>query len=400
MRPKPVRVLLVDHAPIIGGVEMMIRDLLTELDPARVAPTVVTDTASPMRGQFGPSVPEAAMPLPRLNRNPLAALDWLMAGIRLARFAWRAGPRALREAWSARGSAGAGAQIIQTFTTRTHLIGALAGRLSGAPVVWRMNDDTLPGSLAAIAGRVPRRIIAVSNYLRAHYGSSLQITDLIPDGVPLPVVIAQAEARRDFAPPIAPETLLVVLVARIVRWKGHGVFLRALAPLAADHPNLHGLMVGGWSPGDNVPGPLGGGEPYQKELEALVQSLGLTGRVTFMGHTNAAARVFAAADVVAHTSTRPEPFGRVIVEAMAAARPVVAAQAGGALEIVEPGVTGLLTPPGDVGALTEALHKMILNTDLRQRMGEAGRARAEREYSLKLMAERFTQVWEEVASRT
>ncbi len=398
MRAKPVRVLLVDHAPIVGGVEMMIRDLLTELDPARVAPTVVTDTASPMRGKFGPSVSEAAMPLPRLNRNPLAALDWLMAAIRLARFARRAGPRASFHRPGE--SAGAGAQIIQTFTTRTHLISALAGSLSGVPVVWRMNDDTLPRSLAAIAGRVPRRIITVSNYLRAHYGSSLQITDLIPDGVPLPVVISQAEARRDFAPRIAPETLLVVLVARIVRWKGHEVFLRALAPLAADHPNLHGLIVGGWSPGDNVPGPLGGGEPYQKELDALVQSLGLAGRVTFMGHTNAAVRVFAAADIVAHTSTLPEPFGRVIVEAMAAARPVVAAQAGGALEIVEPGVTGLLTPPGDVGALAEALHKMIVNADLRQRMGEAGRARAGREYSLKLMAERFTQVWEEVASPT
>lgn len=400
MRAKPVRVLLVDHAPIVGGVEMMIRDLLTELDPARVAPTVVTDTASPMRGKFSPKVPEAAMPLPRLNRNPLAALDWLMAAIRLARFARRAGPRAFIWPKGAKGSAGTSAQIIQTFTTRTHLISALAGRLSGVPVVWRMNDDTLPRSLAAIAGRAPRRIISVSNYLRAHYGSSLQITDLIPDGVPLPVVIAQAEARRDFAPRIAPETLLVVLVARIVRWKGHGIFLRALAGLAADHPNLHGLIVGSWSPGDNVPGPLGGGEPYQKELDALVQSLGLAGRVTFMGHTNAAVRVFAAADIVAHTSTLPEPFGRVIVEAMAAARPVVAAQAGGALEIVEPGVTGLLTPPGDVGAFVEALRKMIVNADLRQRMGEAGRARAGREYSLKLMAERFTQVWEEVASPT
>jgi len=381
MTALPVRVLLVDHAPIVGGVEMMIRDLLTELDPVRVAPTVVTDTASPMRGKFSLTVPEMALPLPRLNRNPLAALDWLIAALRLARFA--------RQSRT---------QIIQTFTTRTHLISALAGRLSGVPVVWRMNDDTLPRSLAAIAGRVPRRIISVSNYLREHYRSSLTITDLIPDGVPLPMVIPQAEARRDLSFP--PETLLIVLVARIVRWKGHRVFLHALAPLAADHPRLHGLMVGGWSPSDNVSGPLGGGEPYQKELESLVQSLGLTQRVTFMGHTSAAARVFAAADIVAHTSILSEPFGRVIVEAMAAARPVVAAQAGGALEIVEPDVTGLLTPPGDVGALTEALRKLMDDSALRQRMGEAGRARAEREYSLKLMAERFMQVWEEVASPT
>lgn len=380
MKSQPLRLLLVDHAPIMGGVEMMIRDLLTALDLAQVTPTVVTDVTSPMRGRFSASVPEIALPLTRLKRNPLAGLTLLSSAAALARAARRTN-----------------AQIIQTFTARTHLIGALAGGLARVPVVWRVNDDTLPRPIVRAVGQIPRRVIVVSDYLRQHYASALKVTDLIPDGVPLPSPISIQEARRHMHLP--EDALIVALVARLVRWKGHAVFLRALAQLIPEYSQLRGLIVGGWSEADNRPGPLAGGEPYQQELFALAQELGLKERVTFTGYTDATAYTFAAADVVAHTSILPEPFGRVIVEAMGAARPVIAARAGGVPEIVEDKITGLLTPPGDVDALAAALRQLLSDSALRHRMGEAGRARAEREYSVSRMAERFTEVWMEAARR-
>jgi glycosyltransferase involved in cell wall biosynthesis len=377
--PAPIRVLLVDHAPIIGGVEIMIRDLLTALDPARIAATVVTDRASPMRGRFGVGVPEIALPLTRLKQNPLAAVSLLQAAVRLAQASRRA-------------SAG----LIQTFTARTHLIGALAGRLARVPVIWRLNDDTLPRPLADLASRLPRRIISVSAHLQAHYGGVLRVTDLIPDGVPLPPLQSTAEARQLL--PVPASGLLVVLVARLVRWKGHAVFLRALAEVAPEFPDLHGLIAGGYTPADNQPGLLAGGAPYERELLAQVRELGLEGRITFLGHTSEATRVFAAADVVAHTSILPEPFGRVIIEAMAAGRPVVASAAGGPREIVLDGVTGLLAPPSDSAALAAALRRLLAGADFRLALGAAARRRAEAEYSLPLMAERFTRVWTECAA--
>jgi glycosyltransferase involved in cell wall biosynthesis len=379
--PAPIRVLLVDHAPIVGGVEIMIRDLLTALDPARVAAVVVTDQASPMRGRFGTGVTEIALPLTRLKQNPLAGVSLMQAAVRLARTA-----------------RGAGAGLLQTFTARTHLIGALAGRLARVPVVWRLNDDTLPRPLAAMAGWLPRRIISVSAHLRAHYAGTLRVTDLIPDGVPLPSLQSTFESRQ--ALPVPAGGLLVALVARLVRWKGHAVFLRALAELAPDFPDLHGLVVGGYTPAEDQPGLLAGGAPYERELLALTRDLGLAQRVTFLGHTDEAARVFAAADIVAHTSILPEPFGRVLIEAMAAGRPVVASAAGGPREIVEDGVTGLLTPPGDGHGLAAALRRLLAGAELRQAMGAAARQRAQAEYSLPVMAERFTQVWTECATRT
>jgi glycosyltransferase involved in cell wall biosynthesis len=368
----PLRVLLVDHAPIIGGVEVMLRDLLANLDPARVAATIATDIHSPMRGQFHPTLPEMGLPLPRLNRNPKALLDWLAAGIGLAR--------------AARQSR---AQLIQTFTARTHLISVVAGSVARLPVVWRLNDDTLPRSAARFVGRVPRRLIAVSAYLRDYYSGMLRVTDLIPDGLPLPPLQSQAEARRALNLPL--DAFIVVHVARLVRWKGQAVFLRALSRL----PEARGLVVGGASPADDVPGPLGGGESYRRELEALAHSLDVFERVMFMGHQSNIAPRLAAADVVAHTSTLPEPFGRVVVEAMAQGRPVVAARAGGILDIVEPNVTGLLTPPGDADALATALRTLQADASLREQLGRAGRARAEREFSVTNMTERFTQLWTE-----
>jgi glycosyltransferase involved in cell wall biosynthesis len=373
-----LRVLLIDHAPIIGGVERMIGELLGALDPAQVAPVIVTDTHSPMRGRFSAVYPEIALPLTRLKRNPFAAFSLISSAWQVARVARRRR-----------------ASVIQTFTARTHLIGALAGAMARVPVVWRLNDDTLYHALALALGRIPRRIIAVSAHLRLHYSAALRVTDVIPDGVPIPPLTTQAKARRTLNLPL--DAKIIVLAARMARWKGHAVFLRALRSLIEHDPSVLGIMVGGYSEADNVPGPLGGGEPYQRELIALAHELGLTEHVLFTGQAPSTLPYFAAADVVVHTSLLPEPFGRVLIEAMAAARPVVAVDAGGPREIVVPQVTGLLTPPGDAPALAEALMTLLKDSELRTRMGLAGRARAEREYSLACMAQRLTEVWRQTA---
>jgi glycosyltransferase involved in cell wall biosynthesis len=370
-----MKVLLVDHAPIAGGVEMMVRELLTALDPGRVQPVVVTDASSPMRGRFSAVYPEAALPLTRLKRNPLAGLSFANSALQLAQLARKQQ-----------------ADIIQTFTARTNLIGALAGRLAGVPVVWRLNDATLPPSLARLVGRWPRRIIAVSDYLRQFYAGRLTVTDLIPDGVPIDAGLPAEEARLRLELP--REATVVTLVARLVRWKGHAVFLKALAQLRPTYPSLQGVVVGGWTASDNQPGLLAGGEPYYHELLALRDSLGLTQQVQFTGHADQPGLYFSASDIVVHASTEPEPFGRVIVEAMAAGRPVIAAAAGGAREIVDDGTTGLLTRPGDVAALAAALGRLLQQPDLGRAMGLAGQARALRDYNLPLMAKRFTDVWQ------
>lgn len=378
MTRPPVRVLLVDHAPIIGGVEHMLRELLTALDRSCITPTVVTDSHSPMRGQFGAD--EIALPLTQLKHNPLALSALLAAGVQLA--------QAARQTQ---------AQVIHTFTARTHLIGAVAGPLAGVPLAWRLNDDTLTSAPARLVGRIPHRIVTVSAHLREHYRRILRTTDHIPDGVPVIAPLSRLEARHALGLP--NEVMIITLAARMVRWKGHSVFLRALAALTKEWPTLHGLLIGGYSTSDNVPGSLGGGEPYQHELLTLARKLGLTGQVTFTGQVAEIAPYFAASDIIIHTSLLPEPFGRVLIEAMMVGRPVIAADAGGPREIVRPGETGLLTSPGDPAALAQAITMLLSDADRRMQMGRAARDRAVTEYGLPQMANRFTRLWLNMADR-
>ena len=112
---RPVRVLLVDHAPFFGGSESFMLDLLSELDRSRFAPSIVTDPHSPVLDRLRDSgAPVLTTPLPRINRSPLFL--WRL---------WRAGAQLAQTARAAQ------ADLIHTFTARTHLIGAVASQLSG-----------------------------------------------------------------------------------------------------------------------------------------------------------------------------------------------------------------------------------------------------------------------------
>jgi glycosyltransferase involved in cell wall biosynthesis len=118
--------------------------------------------------------------------------------------------------------------------------------------------------------------------------------------------------------------------SRLSPWKGQHVLLEALAQCPE---SVVGLFVGD---------ALFGEDEYVQQIKQQVQDLGLTDRVHFLGFQSDVANLMGACDVVAHTSTAPEPFGRVIVEAMLCEKPVIAAAAGGAAELITHGETGLV----------------------------------------------------------
>lgn len=164
------------------------------------------------------------------------------------------------------------------------------------------------------------------------------------------------------------------LVATFARWKGHKVFIQALAQLAQDLP-VRGYIIGG---------PIyqtDGSQWSKEELEAEAHRLGLSGRLGFTGFIEDTPAAMRSLDVVVHASTSPEPFGMVIIEAMACGRAVIAAQAGGAAELFVPEENALAHPPGDAAALAKQMLRLISNSGLRTRLGTAGRAAAERSWS-------------------
>ena len=365
-----MNILLVDHAPFFGGAESFLLDLLTALDRQAFTPIIVTDPRSPVLERFvtiGEHV--VTTPLPQINRSPIFPWRLLDAGAHLARVA-----RNER------------ADVLHTFTARAHLIGAVAARMASIPIVWRICDDTLPAWALSLFARIPQRIVivAVSRWITRYY-PRLHLDGLVPDGARPPIDVSREHARAKLDLP--RDALIVAHVGRLVRWKGQDIFIRALAQAAQTVPQVRGLIVGAWHKEDERSGPLGGGKSYYDELSALADQLAAP--VAFAGFVREPGYIYAAADVVTHTSTSPEPFGRIVIEAMMAGCAVVAANAGALPEIVMDGQTGILTPPGDANALANALADLLTDANRRAQMGAAGKQRAETEYTLATMTHRM-----------
>jgi glycosyltransferase involved in cell wall biosynthesis len=142
---------------------------------------------------------------------------------------------------------------------------------------------------------------------------------------------------------------------------------------------------------------LPGYESYATSVKELAASLGLGDRIAFTGwryRLDDIPEVMAAVDVLVHTSIRPEPF--VLVEAMATAKPVVAAADGGVPEVVEAGVTGLLVDPRDTEGVAGAVEALLTHRARAAAMGWAGRQRVERMFEVGGYARRIAGVYDEV----
>jgi glycosyltransferase involved in cell wall biosynthesis len=171
-------------------------------------------------------------------------------------------------------------------------------------------------------------------------------------------------------PPAGPDTLRVGLVATYARWKGQDVFLQAAARLAREALPVRFYLVGG---------PVYqtvGSQWTEAELRRQAADLLAGRRLGFLGFQQDTAAVYRALDVVVHASTQPEPFGLTIAEAMACARPVVVARAGGAAELFTGDHDAVGVPPGDAAALAAALRDLAADPARRQFLGDNARRTA------------------------
>jgi glycosyltransferase involved in cell wall biosynthesis len=275
--------------------------------------------------------------------------------------------------------------LVHTNGPKMHLVGARAVGRPGPALVWHLHDylgsRPLTGFLLRSHRARCRAVIANSESVAADVRASLG------DGVPV-VVVANAIDVDRFSPtgdrldldalaglpPAPPGTVRVGLLATFARWKGQEVFLDAVSRLAPDVP-VRGYIIGGGLYQTE------GSQYSLDELRAAASKFGVSGRVGFTGFVERPETALRALDIAVHASTAPEPFGLAIVEAMACGRAVVAAAAGGAAEIVAPGVDGLMHPPGDAGRLAARIAELAGDAALRQRLGATARATAVRRFN-------------------
>lgn len=266
----------------------------------------------------------------------------------------------------------------------------LAAWLAGVPHVWHIREWFQEfrrwwPAYARYIRTFSRRIITVSNAIAGQFkppGTAI----VIHDGFSLEEFLVadpgrRAEFRSRYALGAEP---VVGCVGRIklIR-KGQEFLIQAVALLKQRGRSVKAVIVGA---------PFAGNETHLTRLHELVNELGVQDNVVFTGEVRDARPAYAAMDLVALTSAQPEPFGGVVMEAMAMGLPVVATNIGGSLDQVVDGVTGLLVPPADPAALADAIEKLLLDPARRERMGRSGQDRIRSHFSLAEMVRKIEEV--------
>jgi glycosyltransferase involved in cell wall biosynthesis len=258
---------------------------------------------------------------------------------------------------------------------------AIAARIAGVPVVvYVVNNIAVPYErpsrlldfpLDRVVVRSVDMFVTASMAASKAIGSVLRLPEgqhtVIPNAAASGVVAASRASVRH-ALRITDDRLVILVMARLETRKGHRYLLDAIPLLPQPI-------------GDRVLVLVAGDGPEKAALEAQAKAMNLAGQVRFLGHREDRWSLYESADVIVLPSISHEDMPIVIIDAMAAARPVVASRVAGIPEQVVDGLTGRLVPPGDSAALVEAL-AAILGDDLgRAAMGEAARHRYEASYT-------------------
>jgi glycosyltransferase involved in cell wall biosynthesis len=193
-------------------------------------------------------------------------------------------------------------------------------------------------------------------------------------------------------PAAALGTIRIGLLATMAWWKGHRVFLEAVAQLPRNLP-IRAYVIGGALYQTN------GSQRTVQELKDLAAELGILPKVGFTGFVEDTPAALRSLDIVVHASTQPEPFGRVLVEAMACSRPVLTSHTGGAGEVVTIGEDALEHTAGDPSSLAAAIAQLATDSALRVGLGRAGRKTAEARFNRNRLAGEVTSFYREIASR-
>ena len=350
-----IKILYVHGIQYIGGAETDLLAMLTGLDRERFHPAVVC----PPTGPFIERLQEISIPV-----FPLLLPSW-----RKVKDVWRIPVAVFSLVAILKREKFALVHINDYWWTP---IVWLACRFCGIPCLVHIRQQIEPRRVRQYWLAKPRRVLAISEEIRqvaidggvdpnhiqvVYSGLDLARFQHVPTGV----------VRKRYG--LHSGQLIIGVVANLFPRKGYEYLLEALAYVRKDIPDLHCLIVGE------------GDDEYRTKLLNLLRNLDLNPVVTFAGFQSNVLEYMADCDVVVLPSIL-EGFGIVLLEGMAMGKPVVASKVGGIPEAVEDGVTGILVPPAHSRMLAEALVLLLKDSTLRQSMGEAGRKRVERFFSL------------------
>jgi glycosyltransferase involved in cell wall biosynthesis len=396
---KPRKIVFVECAAAMGGVQFSTLYLVQHLDPARWKPIVVC----PEEGDLINAcrclgIQAQVLEQPKLRStsfrigndirfpNPLA---WLWDGVatlvavrRLARFLQQTTPH-----------------LVVTKGLFSHFYGGMAARKLGVPCIWHVQDliserffGFYERAFGLAARLLPDRIIADGAAIGRQLRCVEDRVSIILNGVDSNVFhpgIDGAGVRTELDLPDG--AIVIGHVGRMTPWKGQHYLLEAFARIAREVPNAYLVFVGD---------PVFDTDSYQNKLLKLTADLGLADRVRFAGYRHNLAEVLASMDVFAFTSVEKDTSPLTLLSAMATGLPIVAFAIEGVRELIDEDEQLLLVRPRKTEALAELLLRLLSDPDLRRRLSTSVRRLAESEFSLERHVTNMEQVFVNLEQQT
>ncbi len=282
--------------------------------------------------------------------------------------------------------------LIHTDAPRQTFHAGIAARWTKIPLVWhvRISEPDIKlyeRTLFSLSHKVIAVSKAVEERLEKAVPQSKKIT-VIYNGINI-AEYGQQHPKENLKKELGIEgdNTVIGTASQLIPSKGHGVLIEAAAQVIKTVPKAKFLIIGN------------GSEAYRKELLIRSKKLDLENKVVLTGYREDIPQLINLMDIVVLPSIHPEGLSRLLLEAMASSKPVIATAVGGNLESVEDGTTGLIVKTNDVDSLSQAILELVRNEKLRDLLGAAGKKRAEKLFSIEQNVFRIERVYEELLCR-
>ncbi len=390
---KPHTILYVHSSDEMYGSDRVLIELVKQLDKQRFRAIVVLPNDIPYQGLLSKALQEhnirtINLDLAILRRKYFNPLGFLIYFFRLSTSTVALIRLIQQES----------IQIVHSFTAAV-IPGAIAAYITRQPHIWHVHEIiTHPRFLWRLTSwlmpRLSKQVVAVSEPTRKHLCAGNKLNEkkaiVIHNGINISNCLSVSQqVRKEWQ--VHPEQPLVGMIGRVSLWKGQQYFLQVANIVKQKNPQVRFALVGGTFPGQ---------EYLLEELKVLASQLNLSSTAIISDFRCDIPFVLEAYDIFVLPSTLPDPFPTVILEAMAASKPVIANAHGGSIEMVEHQITGLLVEPNSPEVMANAIQQLLDNPDQRVLMGKRGRERLISNFSIQSCVEKWTHLYESLISTT
>ena len=371
------KILWLDPADFLGGAELFSLDVLPSLAKDFKITVMTNEHDSEFARKLPNTIEKELSKLPQLKPiTPQKIIEFFRIAKNLHKYI---------------GGTEKNFDLIHTNSIRSHIIASQA--LKKIPknrrpkLTFFIHDFTFPKWAIQYFSKQSDMIFTCSEAVKKDIctkGVSEEKISVIPNGIDVEKfsqIIQNKELQL-----LVLEQPIIGLLGRIDWWKGQDIFLKAAQEVIQKYPKAQFKIYGESSPHDPKT------QQFEKRLREFVERNNLSTHVQFCGFIPAE-EVFSQIDILIHASTQSEPFGRVIIEALAAETPVIASNLGGSSEIIENNIHGFLIPPKNPELLATKIIELIENEDLRKKFSENGKKLVAEEFSLQSITKKLVTNW-------